>query len=424
MATDTELKISVEEAPAWGRRLTITVPAQRIDSEKQSATRRLAGRAKLPGFRKGKVPAAIMEKRFGPAIENEAVEKAIGAAYREAIEREGLRPITQGAIEQFDYQSGQDLTFNVHLEVRPEIELERVGGFAVRRPTHKAGNEQVDQVLERLRDEHASWTALPEGQAPATGDMVTVQITPLRGQEGTTPADPRRYEIILGEGQALPPIEDAITTLRPGQTEDFSVQLPVNAEEPDGPTEEHRVRIEMQAAKHPERPELTDELARSLGPFEGLEELRTRIRDDLLKEAEQEVERQVRSDLMAQVVEANPFDLPRSMVDQYLEGLLPVPEGIEEERVREMREQARPAAEHALKRMLIVERLAETESLHATPEEVETRVGEIAERLGRPVPEVRGRLQKNGRLREIEEETTEHKVFDYLKQLSTIEQET
>lgn len=424
MATDTELKISVEEAPAWGRRLTITVPAERIDAEKHQATKRLAGRARLPGFRKGKVPAAIMEKRFGPAIENEAVEKAIGAAYREAIEREGLRPITQGSIEQFDYQAGQDLTFNVHLEVRPEIELERVGGFAVRRPAPNAGHEQVEQVLERLRDEHAAWSPLPEGTTPQTGDMVTVQITPLRGAEDSTPAEPRRYEIILGEGQALPPIEDAIRTLQPGGAEDFTVQLPVDPEAPEGPTEEHRVRIEMQAAKHPERPELTDELAQGLGAFANVEELRARVRDDLLQEAEQEAERQVRRDLMSQVVEANAFDLPRSMVDQYLEGVLPAQDGADEQRVRELREQTRPAAEHALKRMLIVERLAETESLHATPEEVEARVGEIAERLGRPAPEVRGRLQKSGRLREIEEEITENKVFGYLTQLSTIEQES
>jgi trigger factor len=424
MATDTELKISVEEAPAWGRRLTITVPARRIDAEKRSATQRLASRARLPGFRKGKVPTAIMEKRFGPAIENEAVEKVIGAAYREAIEHEGLRPITQGSIEQFDYQAGQDLTFNVHLEVRPEIELERVGGFAARRPTPKASSEQVDQVLERLRDEHASWSPLAEDAAPDTGDMVTVQITPLRGEADSAPAEPRRYEIILGEGQALPPIEDAIRTLRPGGADEFSVQLPVDPEEPEGATEDHRIRVEMQAAKRAERPELTDEFAQGLGAFADLDELRARIQQDLLQEAEQEVERQIRRDLMAQVVEANRFDLPRSMVDQYLEGVLPAQEGVEEAQVQEMREQARPAAEHALKRMLIVERLAETESLHATPEEVDTRLGEIAERMGRPAPEVRGRLQKSGRLRELEEEITENKVFGYLMQLSTIEQES
>ena len=163
MATDSNLQVSVAEASAWGRRLTITIPAERIDAEKRSATKRLAGRARLPGFRKGKVPASIMEKRFGPAIENEAVEKAIGAAYKEAIEREGLRPITQGAIEQFDYKAGEDLTVNVQLEVRPEIELERVGGFAVRRPAAETSDEQLEQVLERLREEHASWAPLEEG---------------------------------------------------------------------------------------------------------------------------------------------------------------------------------------------------------------------------------------------------------------------
>ena len=261
------------------------------------------------------------------------------------------------------------------------------------------------------------------GDPPATGDMVTVEITPIRAEGDTEPATPRRYEIILGEGQALPPIEDAIRTLKPGEAADFTVQLPVNAEQADGPTEEHRVNIAMHGAQRAVRPELDDAFAKSVGPFETVEELRARVSEDLQAEAEREAERQVRRDVMTQVVDANPFEVPRSMVDQYLEGVMPAQEGADEERVREMREQARPAAENALKRMLIVERLAETESLHATPEEVEARVEEVAGRLDRPAAEVRGRLQKNGRLREIEEEITEKKVFDYLLSLSTIEGE-
>ena len=160
VSTETaDLKVSVEKPTAWGRRLTITVPSERVEREKASAAQRLAKNVRLPGFRKGKIPAQIMEKRFGAAIEQEAVEKAIGAAYRDALTQENLKPITQGSIDHFHYEAGSDLTFHVELEVRPEVELDVIGGFTIRREAAVAGDEQIDQVLQRLREENASWQA-------------------------------------------------------------------------------------------------------------------------------------------------------------------------------------------------------------------------------------------------------------------------
>src|SRR5919106_297648 len=124
-----DLKVSVEKPAAWERRLKITVPAERIEQEKKHAAARLANRVRLPGFRKGKVPVKEMVRRFGPAIEQETIEKVIGDAYREALQSEGLQPITEGSVDNIDYQPGTDLTFDVALEVRPEVELERIGGF-------------------------------------------------------------------------------------------------------------------------------------------------------------------------------------------------------------------------------------------------------------------------------------------------------
>jgi trigger factor len=213
MATEVVgLKVSMEKPAAWARRLTITVPAEQIAREKKEAVQRLAKRVRLPGFRQGRVPAGVMEKKFGPAIEQEAIEKVIGDAYRQALESGGLQPITQGNIDNIEYEPGTDLTFNVELEVRPEVELERVGGFAVMREEPVIGDEQVDEVLQRLQSEHAVWKPKEEG-TPVGGDMATVEITPLDEPTGAEPAQPRSYQIVIGEGQALPAVEDAIRTL-------------------------------------------------------------------------------------------------------------------------------------------------------------------------------------------------------------------
>jgi trigger factor len=276
---------------------------------------------------------------------------------------------------------------------------------------------QVDEVLQRLREEHAVWQPVT-GETPLSGDAVVVEITALDDAAGMA-GKARSYEIVLGEGQALPAIEDVIRTLTPGAEGDFTVELPEDGE-PEA-TKPHRIRVALREVKRPELPAADDAFAQSLGDFASLEVLRDRVRTDLTREAENEAERQLRGQLLAQIIEANRFDVPASMTDEYLLRVLPDREGANPEVVTQMRESARPAAENAIRRMLIVERIADTESLHATAEEVDARLEKIADSLGRSLGDVRQQLQKGGRLHEIEEEITEDRVFDYLKSLSTID---
>jgi trigger factor len=415
-----DLTVTVEKPAAWARRLTITVPAERVALEKKHAVERLSRRVKLPGFRQGRVPAAVMERKFGPAIEQEAVEKVIGDAYRQALESEGLQPISQGSVDNVSYEPGSDLKFDVELEVRPEVELQRLGGFTVVREQTPVGDQQVDEVLLRLREENAAWRTKEEG-TPVAGDMATVEITPLDAQTSAEPSKPRQYQIVIGEGQAVPAVEDAIITLKAGEESDFDVAIPENAEDPAGPTKPHRMHIRVLEVKAPEYPTLDDEFAKGLGEFESLTDLRSRIAEDLGRETERDAERGVRMQLMQQVIEANPFEVPQGMVRNYLAQIMPAREGTDEERMEEMRMQMWPAAEAALKRSIVMDRVAELEGLRATAGELEARIDEMAQRMGRPRGEVVGQLRKANRLDELEQEVTEQKVFDYLKSISDIQ---
>ena len=411
-----ELQVEMHNHGSWGRHLTITVPADRLEAERHNAAKRLASKVRLPGFRKGKVPAQVLEKKFGGAVEQEMLEKVMGAAYREVIAREGLQPISQAAIENVDYKPGQDLKFDVHFEVRPEIELNRLGGFTARRPPIVVGDEQVEQVIQRLREEHATWQPIEANQALVNGDMAVVEITSL---EGANANQPRRYQVLLGQEQVRREIEDQIRTLAPGEQGEFTVDLPEGEDETS--LKPHRIRINLIEAKRPEYPELNEEFVRGLGDFDSAETLRARIREDLEKEAITEAERAVRQDLISQIVEANPFDVPDTMVNQYLDQIIRPRKGEDPARMEEFKQAAYPGAQQALRRMLVLDRVAELEGLRATPNEVETRVEEIAARIGKSGHELRTQFQKSGRLGELEEQITEEKVFDYLKSLSTIE---
>lgn len=410
-----ELQVTVESPGSWARKLSIRVPADRLEKEKQEAARRLAQKVRLPGFRKGKVPAKVLEKQFGGAVEQEMLERVMNSAYREAIQQQGLVPISQAAIENVHYHAGEDLTFDVQFEVRPEIELNRIGGFSVTRETPAIDDTAVSRVLDRLKEEHAVWQPVDNGQALVNGDMATVEITTL---EGPNADQPRRYNVVLGQQQVRPEIEELIRTLAPGEQGEFTVDLPEGEDE--SVTTPHKIRINVVEGKHPDYPPVDDEFAKSLGSFVSLADLKEKIREDLEKEATSDAERGVRQNLVAQILDANPFDVPDAMVAQYLDQLIRPRKGDDPEQIENMKNTVRPQAVQAIRRMMLIDRVAELEGLRATESDVDAKIEELATRFNRPSHEVRNQFKKSGRLSEIEEQITEEKVFDYLKSLSDI----
>lgn len=412
-----EITVAVEEQERWRRRLSVRVPAAAVEAVRREIARDLAGRLKLPGFRKGRVPTDLVEKRYGEALRRETLDKVIGEAYREALRREALRPISEGRVEEIDYAPERDLTFAVSFDVEPQFEIGRLGGFRVRRPVFSVGEEQVQAVLERLRRDRSAWRAADAGR-PQMDDRVTVELVSV-AEDGSA-GELRTYELVLGAGDAIPDVEAAILTLEPGETGEFVVRFPDDFPDAARRGREQRLRITLRARQVRELPALDDEFARSLGEFAGLEDLRAKVRADLERGARDQAEAAVRAQLVDLLLEANAFDVPDSMVDRYLDQILGRPEGVPEERLREARDALRPDAFRQVKRALLIERIAETQGLAATEEEVEARIQQMAERSGRKPSEVYAQLQRAKRIEAIRREITEDKVFAFLEARSEV----
>ncbi len=413
------LTIDVQEGAGWRRTMNVTIPADLVQAEREKVARTLAGRLKLPGFRAGKIPARVVEQRFGPALDREMVDRVVGEAYREALKLNALQPISEGEVEKLDYEPDQPLSFAISFDVQPEIELSRLGGFTVERPSAAVGDTEVDKVLERLREQHGSWAAAEEG-TPTAGDLVSITARRLDG-EGTEGDDEAHdYDLVLGEGDAIPDVESAIYTLEPGQDGEFTVTFPDDFPNEARRGQEERLHVTLRERKVRVLPELDDAFARSVGDFDDLATLRARVLEDLEKEARQQAEATVRGRLLDQLLAANPFSVPGSMVDRYLDSVMGDGEGSDPERFAEAREQVRPEAERAVQRILLIERIAATQGLQATEEEIDDRVEEIAARNDTTPSEIYARLQKSGRLEQLEQEITERTVFEYLASQSEI----
>ncbi len=412
-ASGVEVKVTGGER--CRRILDVTVPVAFVERERAAVARKYASRLKLKGFRKGRVPPGVIDKRFGRVIEEEAVERAIRKACDQAIASRELKPVTDVDVTEVRFAPGDPLTFRAAFDEHPTIALGRLGGFRVERPRAEVPEGAVDRIVERLRGEHAVWKPTENGR-PEPGDAVTVTMTRLDGDGDES----RRYELVLGEGQALPDIEEAIRSLSAGEEDDFDVTFPDDFADESRRGATHRVRIALLSRSVPELPEVDDAFARSVGEFEDMDAMRSRIGEDLERKARSHAEGEVDDRLIRMIVEANPFEVPASMVERYTDVVLAEAEGVDPDRLEVVRNKVRPVSEFALKRDLLVSRIADEHGLNATPSEVDAQVEVLAGTTGEPAGRVRARLRKSGGLRNLERRLTEAKLFRFLREKSEI----
>lgn len=415
------LGISLEEKENWRRNMEVTVPASIVREEEARAADKLAARARLKGFRKGRVPRKVIESRFGGSLRKEALDSLVNEAYKKALDLKQLRPISEGEIQNIEYAAEEDLVFSITFDIHPEIEINRLGGFTVERPLTEVTDDHVDKVLQRIREQNGAWRPLEEG-SPVDGNLVSVNIRRLEGNESEDQG--REYEFVLGRGDALPDIEKAIKSLELGGNGEFEISFPSDFPDEDRRGDKEHIELTFLGLKELELPELGDDLAKQAGEFDTLDDLRVGVLEDLKREAGNQAEAAVRSRLLDLLVQANPFDIPISMVDRYIEGVVGDEQDLEPEKLKDVHDSIRPEAEKAVKRILILDRIAETQSLIVTSEEIDTRVSEISE-INNSTPEkIYASLQKSGQLDSLKRELTEKKIFEFLEEQSEITDDT
>jgi trigger factor len=388
--------------------LAVTVPVEHVREAEERATSDYQRRARLPGFRKGKAPPALVRKQFAEDIRKHAL----------ALAQESLKPVADPHIHNLKWDAGAPLTFEFHVEVKPDLKLDRIGKFELKRKVPKVTEDQVAAQLNELREQKAPWTPVT-GEKPKLKDLVHVTIATREG--GGEARDPQPYQLVLGERRAIPDVEERIMGLLPGETVDATVRFPSDFSEEAKRGQSRDVRITLHEVKRQQLPELDDAFAREVGDFESLEALRKAVREDLEKDAGREADAQVRRDLIDLIVQANRVVAPRPLVERavytYAQAY-----GIPEDRWPDFSREFMPVAEAQVRRDLILDWLVEHHDLGTTDAEVEQRIAELAARRGTPPAELRASLEKAKRLRDLERGLTEEKVFNFLLSQSTVEQ--
>ncbi len=412
----TEIQITRTADEPGATTLSVEAPVDVVQAAEDRAASTIAKKVRLPGFRKGKAPAAVIRRRFGDAIREQVIRDLISDSWKRAIEQEALEPIAEPQVRELTFNANEPVRFQFLVETKPELSVDRLSGFTVERTVQPVVDGMVEEQLEELRKQKAPWQPV-EDRKPGIGDMVHVSTATLT-DDG--PEEARPYQIVLGDGQALPAVEEKIMELLPGESADTTITFPDDFGDEAKRGQSVRVRLSVHEVKRKDLAELDDDFAREVGDFETLDQLRKVIREDMEAAARREADAEVRRALLEQVVAANNIPAPRPMVERmlraYAEGY-----GIPAENLEKFATEFGPVVEAQVRRELLIDTVARTQDLAATEDDLDDRIDEIAQRQKTEPGKVYAALQKENRLKELERSLTEEKVFAYLIEHSTIQ---
>jgi trigger factor len=377
-----DARVTVEELSPVRRKLEVEIPASEVQAELDRAFGLLGNRARLPGFRPGRAPRAILDKMFGAEVRREVLGRLVGDTFRSAIESHRLDVVGDPEIDAGTLTPGQALRYSATVDVRPVITLADVGGLEVRRPSSEVAEEEVERVVNNLRESVAQLRPIEDRSVVEAGDIVTVDVASRR--EGQEPV--RRDGVLLEAGGGTFPLAVERQLVGQHRGAHLSLRVPYPAEHPNadlaGKTVEFEVEIKDLRAK--ELPTLDDDFARDHGRCESLAELRGRIRADLERQAASRAEDVVREGVIDQVLARHTFEVPSSMVDRRTHAIISqldvrLPPGADQEKaLAEVAAQVRPRADRQVRSEMILDELARRDGIDVTDGEVSTEIEALA----------------------------------------------
>ncbi len=419
------MQVSVEITSGLGRRLTIGVPAARVEAEVAARLEKAAKTVRLKGFRQGKVPMKVVQQRFGAGVRQEVLGEVMSQSFYEAVRQEDLKPAGQPTIEPRTLASGRDLEFIATFEVYPEIELIDFGKLNVERPVAEVTEADIDRMIEVLRNQQASWSAVE--RAAASGDKVNIDYTGRRDGEPFDGGSATGSDLVLGSGRMIPGFESGIEGMAAGESRELKLRFPddYHAEELRGAEVVFEVKLNSVAGK--QLPALDEEFFARFGVSEGgLDGFRAEVRTNMERELKQALRNKVKARVMNALHERTDVEMPQALVRQEIETL-------RRQTLRQFGGDAsrfdasilpddmfRAQAERRVALGLLLGEVIRRENLKADPARVRSVVEEMASTYEEPEEVINWYYGNREQLASVEAVVLEDQVIDTILERATV----
>jgi trigger factor len=423
----------VEKKPESVSTLKIELPADEVSKEWDAIANSFARFAKIPGYRPGKAPRAVVDKRFRKEIQDEVTKKLVAKSYREAIEQKKLRVASLTNVDQVQFGDDKSMKYEATIVMAPEFKLPDYKKISVELPDAKVTEQEIDATLERLRDQTADFVDVPE-RAAQMEDFVVIDF------EGTVEGKPiseaapnssknlhggKKFWVRLAPDNFLPRFCEQIVGQKKDEARTVVVDFPADFLVKELAGKQANYNVTLREIKQKVLPEVNDEFAAKLLPGKNLDDLRHTIEHDLEHEKVHQVEHVKEEQIIGFLTEKTKFDVPPPLLRNEMKRALAelvqrnrargIPDEMLKEKEKELIETAAGVAHHRLKTNFILERIAEQEKIEVTREDVDLRIRQEAQRYNISTDKMRKELEEHDQLNALAEQILLGKTLDFLK---------
>jgi trigger factor len=423
------MRVEVQELEPCKRQLVVEAPETEVAAAWEAAYGRVQRQARLPGFRRGKVPRSLVRVHFADEVRRAVAEQLIPDTYRRALDETRLDPVEDPEVREVHLEEGQPLRFTAVVEIRPTIALGTYRGVSVRHTPRPLAEAEVEGALAALAERHATLTMV--ARPVRVGDFVLVDY--VLEPEGQEPRREHGYGFLVGGSRVLPEMDETVIGLEPGDERTLGVRFPETH-----PREELRGRtgrlwLRLVEVKEKEVPSLDDDFARAHSAFQTLGELRQAVRADLERGREAENQRARDDAVVEALLAAHGFAVPEGLVlreiahriTQARESL--ARQGVDPEAMpwdyRRLTEELRPTATRAVRRALLLDAIADREEIAVSDAEVDAEIERLGRESGRAPQAVRSLLQRGGDLEGLRSGLRVRKTLAFLVEHAHIQAE-
>jgi len=413
------------------REIQVEVPAAEVARQTDTLIQKYQKLARIPGFRRGHVPASVIKQRFSEDIKSEVVDALVPRFFRKEADKQGLIPVSQPRVSDLHIHDGEPLRFKATFEVMPEIKVEGYKELRADKPAVSVTDEEVEEALKGIQEQRATFTPI-EGRVLADGDFAQVSLDGKPKAGDGKPKDgegkPVHMDDILVEiagKTTMPEFTENLRGASAGDERTFDVLYPADFSDQRLAGKTLTYTVKVQGIKQKSLPEMNDAFAKELGEFANLEEVRKKLREGMEAERKQAAERESKEKLVTELIKRNDLEMPEALVERQIDlrlerGLRALAaQGMKSEDVKKMdlnrlRAGQRNQAVQELKAAMLLEKIADQEKIEVGDEEINREVEALAEQSKQPVESIRARLTQEGVLDRIRNRIRNEKTLDYL----------
>ncbi|HMK52063.1 MAG TPA: trigger factor [Thermodesulfobacteriota bacterium] len=424
------MNVNVEEISSIKKKVSVEIPENDVVKEVDSFYKDLGKKAKIKGFRPGKVPRDILERYFKDYVKAEVVQKLIQDTYPKALSENDLHPVSPPAIDPGEFVDGKAFQYSAVIEVKPDIKLEGYTGLRIEGKKEEVKDEEVEERLKGIQNLHANLRTISEARPIQNADYVIVDYEASTGGKPLEGGKALDFTVEVGSGHFIPTFEERLIGLKPEEEKEIEVSFPEDYGYQKWAGKTVSFQVKIKEIKEKILPPLDDEFAKDLGDYSSLEEFKTKLREEIQKEKDLGLERQLKDKLVDQLLEVNPFEVPESLVEEQTKALVSdtklrlAAQGVELKTLglteEKLQGDYQDMARKQVKTFLVLEKIAGQEGMVVTDEEVEGRLKEMAERMHQKLDVVKRYYEKNNLLPEVKAGMIRDKTLNFLLEKAEI----